>query len=144
MSSNEAMDFLRSSGSGESHDAVKFTAIGDHITGTIIDTPHVVERPSLRDGTPEQQLPINIETTEGPRTLWVRKGFLSAAITEAVDKAGAAGVLPGGKLTVQYIEDRDTGKPNPAKIFRAKYEPPVAAPVSVADVFGDELGTEPF
>lgn len=134
---SNAMQFLKQS-SGESYEAVKFTTVGDHVIGTIIGEPTPVERPSLKDGSAETQLPINLETEEGPRTLWVRKGFLAGAIAEAVDKTGAAGLVAGGKLTVQFSEERDTGKPNKAKVFRAKYEPPTAAPVSVGDIFEDE------
>jgi hypothetical protein len=138
-----AKDFLDDAGGGESFQAVKFANVKDHVIGTIITEPKTVMRESLnKPGTQEEQLPINLDTDgtdEGRRTLWVRKGFLAGAVKEAVIASGAPGLQVGGKLTVQHTELRDTGKVQPAKVFKAKYEPPVSSGASVTegDIFGD-------
>ncbi len=130
-----ADQFLEESSIGDSYPAFKFTSVGDTVSGTILGDPKPVTRPSLNDGTPEQQLPINIETADGPKTVWVRKGFMAGAISDAVKAAGATGLRDGGKLAVKFTELRDTGKPQPAKVFSAKYEAPASAGANLDDIF---------
>lgn len=128
--------FLDSAG-GSKYPAFKFENIGDTLAGEIIDTPKIIQRPNLNDGTPEDNLVINIRTTDGHEfTLWVRRGFLAGAISDAVKAAGAAGLEAGGKLGVRYTESRDTGKPKPARVFTAQYQPPTPPTVNPADIFG--------
>lgn len=140
----DSQDFLNKNGGGESYQAVKFPNVKDHVVGTIIAEPTTVMRDSLNQpGTQEEQLPINLDTDgteEGYRTLWVRKGFLAGAIKDAVLAAKAPGLQAGGKLTVQFTEERDTGKVQPAKVFKAKYEPPASSGASVTegDLFGED------
>jgi hypothetical protein len=136
MAQESADDFLRDC-AGESYSAAKFVRIGDQVVGRIMTEPRPVERKSLKDGSPERQLPINLQTDEGPMTLWVRRGYMASAISNAVFQAGASGLQVGGRLTVTFCEERDTGKPNKAKVFTAAYEAPPASPVTVEDVFGE-------
>lgn len=131
-----ANKFLEESGGGEGHDPVKFKEIGDKVVGKIMDEPRPVERKSLNDGTPEMQLPINLDTADGPRTLWVRKGFLAGAIQDAVKEAGATGIEVGGSLGVELTEKRDTGKPQPANVFKAAYKKPEKEATSIESIFG--------
>lgn len=137
---SDSQAFLDESG-GESFPAIKFANVGDTVVGTLIKEPTTVIRESLKDGSPEKQLPINLECASvpagdpGPRTLWVRRGFLASAIAEAVKDAGGEGLQAGGKLSVKFTEERDTGKPFPAKVFKAKYEMPVSSGVAVDDIF---------
>jgi hypothetical protein len=75
---------------------------------------------------------------DGRRAVYIEPWTnINAAVGEAVVAATGerAGLGNGGKLGIQVIELKDTGKGNPLKIHRAKYEPPVqtAAP---ADFFG--------
>ena len=70
--------------------------------------------------------------------MWVRKGFLAGAIKDACEEAGVKGVAKGGKLVVALTELRDTGKPQPAYVFKAKYEPPAAPTVEMDDIFGED------
>lgn len=133
----DANSFLDDAGSGESYPAVKFPNLKDHVIGTILSEPKTVMRDSLnKPGEKEEQLPINLDTNgseDGYRTLWVRKGFLAGAVKDAVLAANAPGLQVGGKLTVQFIENRDTGKVQPAKVFKAKYEAPASSGASVTD-----------
>lgn len=137
--SNDSSDFLNEAGGGESHPAVKFETVNDGIKGTIVDPPKPVMRKNLNDGSPEKQLPINLDPGDGNvQTLWVRPvGFLVGAIKDAVAESKSVGLEVGGVLAVQFIESRDTGKPKPARVFRAKYTPPAPAAVSITDVFDD-------
>jgi hypothetical protein len=131
---SEANQFLEDATRG-GHEAVKFKAVGDAISGTIIDDPKPVTRKNLNDGSPEDQLPVNIDTDQGPRTIWIRRGFLASAVQDAVKEAGATGLQVGGKLAVKLIELRDTGKPMPAKVFKAKYEAPVSSGANLEEIF---------
>lgn len=136
--SNEAQkDFFDEAAGGTGHDPIKFSTIGQTIAGIIMDEPRVVKRPNLNDGSPEKQMPINLDVDGTPRTLWVRAGQLAGAIKDAYEAAGCDGLAKGGKLGVKYVEDQDTGKPNPMKVFAAKYEPPVQQPneTSMEDIF---------
>lgn len=132
----DADTFLKNAGAG--YPAVKFAEVGDTVRGKILDDPKVISRPNLNDGKPEDNLVINLDTTgneDGYRTLWVRFGALATAIKEAVREAGASGIAEGGELAVKFTELRDTGKPQPAKIYKAKYEPPVSSGVDVDEIF---------
>lgn len=48
------------------------------------------------------------------------------AVAEALKEAGTNELLVGGQIKLRHEEDRDTGKGNPEKIYRAKYTPPPA------------------
>lgn len=131
---NEANEFLQNA-SGTSYPAVKFDSVGDTFIGDIFETPMVVERPALNPPHDlEKQLVINLTAPDGTeRTLWVRKGFLAQAISEAVATTGAAGLEVGGKLAVKRDADRDTGKIKPAYTYKVKYTPPVASTTTAVD-----------
>lgn len=130
----EVSEFLRSS-SGDLHPGFKFANIGDTIKGQIVEAPKVVETPNLKDGTPEKKLVLAVQTEEGETwSVWVRRGFMARAVNDAIAEAGAAGVAEGGTIAIRYSEDRDTGKPQPAKVFVAKYQPPAPSAVSVDDL----------
>lgn len=136
-----ATDFFNDAAQGDSHAAFKWKdqPIGTKLVGTILDDPKPIIRPNIDKTKPdEEQLPINLDTdgTEaGYRTLWVRKGFLASAIKDATDEAGVGGIAKGGKLGVELTELRDTGKPQPAYVFEAKYQPPAAPETNVDDIF---------
>lgn len=65
----------------------------------------------------------------GVRNLWV-KAESQKAIAAAVRRAGVKGLEVGGKLWIEYYDDRiEPPKPGqkkrfPTKLYRAKYEPP--------------------
>jgi len=129
-------DFLEQS-TGSRYPAFKWESKpGGVLSGTIIEPPRVISRPNLNTDEPEDNLIIAVRTAEDHElSLWVRRGFLAQAIAEAVKEAGAAGLAEGGKLHVKHTENRDTGRPQPARVFKAKYEPPVTSTVNVDDIF---------
>lgn len=134
MTDTEVSDFLRSS-SGDLHPGFKFATIGDTIKGVICEPPRVVETPNLKDGTPEKKLVLAVQTGEDETwSVWVRRGFMARAVNEALEAAGVDGIAEGGTIAIRYSEDRDTGKPQPAKVFVAKYQPPAAPTTSVDDL----------
>ena len=119
-----------------------FPTVGATIEGTITDqkmqqeTAYLTNEPlTWDDGNPRMQPVFTLDTDDrddaeddGVRKLycnWRQK----AAIRDAVKEAGADRLEIGGKLTVQYYADGDAEKGlNPPKLYRAKYEPPAAAP----------------
>lgn len=131
----DVQSFLEQS-SGSKYPAFKWGEIGTVLSGTIIEQPKVITRPNLNDGKPEDNLVIAIRTAEGHEfSLWARKGFLAQALADAVKEAGASGLAEGGKLHVKHTENRDTGRPQPARVFKAKYEPPAPTAVNPDDIF---------
>ena len=110
-----------------SADSFKFAEIGDTIRGTIV---HVPDKPYQRvnqfNGREEEVIRIVISTDDGERAIYpVRGSFMAQAIAQAVRDSGNTQLEAGGTLAVQYAEDRGTGKPNPAKVFKAQYKAPV-------------------
>jgi hypothetical protein len=84
------------------------------------------------DGNPKMQLVVTLETElreddddDGLRNLYVR-GQLQKAVADAVRRAGARGLAPGGKLGVKWVSTAEPKKRghNGAKQYTAKYEPP--------------------
>lgn len=138
MSVTEADDFLADAG-GSQFPSFKFNTVGDTLVGRIVDRPRVVELKSKFSGEMERKLVVNIEQDDGDTfTLWVKGGRLASAIKAACTEAGAEGLRKGGRLGVAYTEDIPTDKGNPAKGYRAKYEPPAQEekpPVAVDDLF---------
>lgn len=133
--SDDVRDFLDES-SGSRFPGFKFDEVGKGVKGRIIEKPRVVERPNLNDGALEKQLVIALQPDEGePVSVWVRKGFLAQAVSEAIAAAGAAGLEVGGELAVQHHDTQPakTAGHHPAKLFRAKYTPPVASSATKVD-----------
>jgi hypothetical protein len=115
------------------------------LSGTILETPRIVNQPNLNTGQPEDNLVVSIRTADDHEfALWVRRGFLAQAISDAVREAGADGLAEGGTLHVKHTAMKDTGKPQPARVFKARYQPPAPSSVSPADIFGDDKQDEPF
>lgn len=83
------------------------------------------------------------ELDEGKRAVYVPKFTnIYAALGKAVKTAGATDVLVGGNFGIVVEDLQDTGKGNPLKVFRAKYEPPAksAAVDTGEDPLGEDLG----
>ena len=134
MTDTDVSEFLRSS-SGENHPGFKFAAIGDTIKGVICEPPKIVETPNLNNGNLEKKLVLAVETEEGETwSVWVRRGFMARAVNDALEAAGVSGIAEGGTIAIRYSEDRDTGKPQPAKVFVAKYQAPAPQTTSVDDL----------
>lgn len=121
---------------GGSLEGLKFPEIGHSETGVVVavderdDTGIDGEAKTWPDGRPKRVWIFTLQQADGvERALWVR-GNLVKAIREAVAEAGVATVI-GATLSVQHhaLGDKKPGL-NPAKLFRAKLEPP--APPTVA------------
>jgi hypothetical protein len=76
-------------------------------------------------------IPVTMEDGED-RALWaVIPSAMFAALQEARKNAGGVSFAKGGKLVVQYYDDKPNEKNprlNPAKQYRAKYDPPGGGP----------------
>lgn len=91
--------------------AVKRFTSGDPIMGA-----HVDLQTTLRD-------PQNPDD-DGKRRLYIRGQRMKSAVRDAVLRAGAKGIQPGGVLTVTFTHEEDTGQGNAAKCYVAEYQAP--------------------
>jgi hypothetical protein len=141
-------NFLMGGGVG----GFKFDAIGATVKGEIVSADLQQQRdiktgePLTWDsGEPRMQVKIVIATDardsdedNGHRAIYV-KGQMQQAVREAVRSAGATALEVGGTLAVRYDGDGEPTKRgfNAPKLYKAKYEAPVAKPaaVNVADLF---------
>jgi len=112
-----------------SADSFKFTAVGDTVKGNITYvSPAWVDTTNKFTNKPEQYLKIVIDTGDGERAIYPNKGSqMAQAIGEAAIKAGAKKLEPGMVIAVRYSEDRDTGKPQPMKVYVAQIQAPQPA-----------------
>lgn len=70
----------------------------------------------------------NVLPDTGLRTVFLPSGSnISGAVKAACITAGARGLDEGGQLGVKLVEEKDTGKGNPLKIWEAKYVAPAAS-----------------
>jgi hypothetical protein len=145
---SSAEQFL-SEASYESHPGFKFVTLKDFVSGTIVDTPRIVEVDSLRRrGEKENKLVVNLAVSkargvvgvkddDGQRlpdrnvevgetvSVWIAKGFQAQAVSQAAREATGKPVLhEGGTLTIQWSDTKDTGQPKPANIYQVAYEAP--------------------
>lgn len=121
--------------SGESF---KFTSIGDKVVGEVTYVGDWQTKPSnFNPGQTETSLKLVLETVDGPKAIYPKKGSpMAQAIGEAVRAAGESALRTGAKLAVVYSEDKNTGKPQPLKLYAAKYEAPKdGAGVPASDLF---------
>lgn len=129
-------DLARMSG-----DSVKFEKVGDGVVGIITQVTTPYDRINKNNQRNETVYPIGITPEGGTQVLiWPVKTETGAspmleAIVKAVQEAGRKAYAVGGKLAVKFTEERDVGKPQPLKLYAAKYAPPApaAAAVNVAD-----------
>lgn len=138
----ERDDFM--GGSGES---LKFEKVGDTHEGTLLsiasrqDKTISGELRTWDDGSPMKVFIWEIETANGPATMWVR-GHLVTVLREAARKAGAKSQadLIGAKVLVKHHELGEAQKGmSPAKLFQAKITlaPARAKPAEEYDPFKD-------
>lgn len=123
---------------------IKFTNVGDTITGTVMGAP--TERQQTKFGTqepdfwpngdPKMQILVNLQTSlredgndDGERTLYVASKNMKKAIGDAIRASGASDLTSGGSLTVTFIgNDPNSKNPaNPAKMYQAQYTPGATA-----------------
>jgi hypothetical protein len=124
--------------------SASFREHGDRVWGTVVgEVQHKqqidfdTEQPKTwDDGNPQMQLVITLQTDlqedsedDGLRKVYVKiPSQLQSAMRKAILKAGATGILEGGKFLVQYISDAEPAKRgrHGAKQYFCKYEPPAA------------------
>lgn len=131
---------------GDTYPSMKFQHLKDYVKGTIIETRLDTRESTFKPGTEETTLLISVEVIQGRGvvgvkvdegraheqpieehervTIWVKRGLMAAAVSQAVKEAGARKPTEGGTLTLAFVEERDTGKGNPAKVYKASYTPP--------------------
>lgn len=129
---DDITDFLAESSMGEDYEPVTFPTAGTSVTGKIVGRPRIAETQYGR------RMVIDLDTEGGMRSLWVKPGAMAGALSKALSEAGATTIEAGGTLGMVFVEERDTGKGNPLKIYAAKYVPPAPA-VDAASIF-DALG----
>lgn len=122
-----AEDFLQSQLGGR-FPAATFETKGSGVAGTIMGTPKVVETQYGK------RMIVDLDNPAGGVTLWVKDGPMAQAVAKAVSDAGERTLAEGGKLAVVFVDEKDTGKGNPLKLYEAKYEAP-AKGVDVGSIF---------
>ena len=138
--------------SGGGSPAVKFTKIGDAVTGVITATEVRSQRDfdsgevlTWDDGKEKKELVLTISTTlrdatieddDGTRRVFCR-GQMLTAMRDAVRKAKAPKPEIGGKVTITHTEVGEPKKRgyNGPKLFAVTYEPPAA--VAVTEMFDE-------
>lgn len=119
--------------------SAKFTEKGKWLVGTIVsvskkqETDFATKKPVFwDDGEKKMQNVITLQTDErddgdddGVRAIYCKIGQ-TRAVGDAIKATGYKGSMVGGKLGVVWYESEDTGKGNPLKLWRAKFEPPAA------------------
>jgi hypothetical protein len=107
---------------------VKFTDIGDRVDGMIVDEPEL--EPDKFGTASDQVLVLAIRDEDGVvRRLYARKQMLGS-IGQAVANAGVDEIECGGRLRVEYVDDKPTGGTTAMKLYEADYSPP--APIGTA------------
>ncbi|MEM7342460.1 MAG: hypothetical protein AAF467_27730 [Actinomycetota bacterium] len=136
---------------GPDGDSFKFTDRGDKVAGTIIHVDETV-RENQFNGNNEKVLRITLDTDDGTKIIWPvtntnvdGDGYASRmakAIVAAIRAANATTLEVGARLGVEYYDDQDTDKGNPAKLYRAQYKPPTTTAADSGDeaaVVADDL-----
>lgn len=103
-------------------DSFKFENIGDTVEGIITYVGDWQEQINKNNGQKEQVARIGLNTGNGETTyVWPRKGSAMAqAIAEALRDAQLNELAEGQTLKLRFDSTKDTGKPQPLKLFRAK------------------------
>lgn len=122
--------------------SAKFETIGTAVTGTITDLTAsqqtdftTGELKTWANGDPMMQVVVTLATDQrdpdvtdddGLRKVYVKGKSLTAAVRDAVRRAGAKGLEPGGTLTVTYVGDGVAERRgiNPPKLYSAVYAKP--------------------
>jgi hypothetical protein len=134
-----SIDWLDQNSGGSGGPGVYFDKVGAKVVGEIITLPRKV------DTEYGERLVIELRAAEGCTaskgkmgadgpiavgdevSLWVKSGFMASAVRDAVRAVNGAGLAVGDTIAVAYSEDKETGKPQPAKVYQARYTPAKAA-----------------
>lgn len=122
--SNPVDDIIESAGAGR-YEPFKFDAVGATLKGTVAETPQVKNLLNRFTNAQEDNLILSVTHEDGKTYSVFAKdpSFLLGAIGAAVKSSGGK-LAKGGRIGIRYTENRDTGKPQPAKVFVAEYQPP--------------------
>lgn len=123
---------------GSSNPGVYFDKIGAMVVGDIIGTPRATTLIDDR-GRANNVLIVDLLAHEGCTALkgkkgaegaisagdllalFIRAGLMAQAVSDALRTVGAKGLRAGDTLAIAYSGDKDTGKPQPAKVYQARY-----------------------
>jgi hypothetical protein len=107
----------------------KFDKIGDALEGTISYVSEWEAGTNKFTGAEEETMRVGVDTGNGEvMYVWPRKGSAMArALGDALREAKLDELTAGQKLKLAYTEDRDTGKPQPMKVYRARISAAVPA-----------------
>lgn len=99
--------------------------VGTTYKGKIV---HLDEWSGETDGRERSCIIISLEQEGGEvGKLWIDQGKqIMTALRDAVASSGATKLELGAMLAVEYAEEREVGKPQPQKIYRAQYKAPAA------------------
>lgn len=102
-------------------ESFKFTEIGDTVEGVIVYVGDWTEQINKSNGKPETVAKIGLEVAGEITYVWPRKGSAMAqAIAEALREANLGELSEGQTLKLRFDSTKDTGKPQPLKLFRAR------------------------
>lgn len=118
-------------------ESVKFDTVGDTVEGVIVYAGEFQSRVNTFNGRDEDVARIGIEVDGGEiRYVWpVRGRSMAQAIAEAARKAGLASIDVGQRIKLGYTSNKDTGKPQPMKVFSCRLEPGSPADLSDEEPF---------
>jgi hypothetical protein len=136
--------------------SVRFTSVGDSVSGLIATQPEMMQQRDFAtgeplvwdDGTARMQLKVILDTggtdpdtedDDGMRALYLKRG-LKLAVAAALRKAGCRDLEVGGRLTVTYVGDGEATRGlNPPKNYSAVYVQPPTNLQLVPDSSTDEV-----
>jgi hypothetical protein len=106
----------------------KFENVGDVIEGTVTYVGDFQEQVNKFNGNKDMVARIGVDTGNGDvQYVYPRKGSaMAAAIAQALRDAKVDELEPGQTLKLGYTDNKDTGKPQPMKVFAARITPAAA------------------
>jgi hypothetical protein len=105
-----------------SGNSFKFAEVGDTVEGVIVYVGEWQTQVNKFNGNTEEVTRIGVDTGDGETIyVWPRRGSsMASAMAQALRDAGLSELTEGQKLKLRFDSTKDTGKPMPLKMFRAK------------------------
>lgn len=105
-----------------SGDTFKFEAVGDTVEGQVTYVGDWQTQINKFNGNNEEVARIGMNTGNGEVVyVWPRRGSpMAQAIAEALREAGVNELAEGQTLKLRFDSEKDTGKPQKMKMYRAK------------------------
>jgi hypothetical protein len=120
-----------------SQPSVKFAELGDTVDGAIVEQPEL-QPDKYSPG--DQCLVLVIHDGDNvTKRLYARKQMLTA-IAQAVTDADVDEIECGGRLRVEYVDDKPTGGASAMKVYQAEYTPPVSVGLGTFGADDDDPG----